>query len=237
MVNVGSQSSLLSNMSTNASFISNNISNVNLNPQPPQQQQQQQQQQQIDPSAAANMLNMQNLSLDVNGQARTPTTFASTFAPQLVNPMMGQQGQQQQQQQPFNPNNYFNVDPNFAANMQQFYQQQQQQFQLAAAAAAAAGGNPAFTGGSPLVYGAGAGAMPNFGVPAELNPNTNQMVQSLVQQTISNHQQQQQAKAQFSPLANYFPAPAANVADHSHSHSHGHGHSHEHGADDHSHSH
>jgi hypothetical protein len=185
------------------------------------------------PSISSNMSNMSNLSTltNVGSQAslmnldsssnNSFTTFASTFAP---NQDAQNQKPFQTAPQPFNPFIPNNLTaspqssapvsaPSISTNSQAFQQPQANflsQFKL--------------ENKEPV---------PAPSAPAS-DFNTNTMVQSLVQQTISNHFLQQQQQQQVN-LSNYFQQQQAHGHSHDghsndgHSHDHDHhGHSHDH---------
>ncbi|CAF0748167.1 unnamed protein product [Brachionus calyciflorus] len=237
MTNIGSQSSLLSNFSTQSSMV--NMSNITLNPTTttttaiPMDQTQTPvpQQNLIGTQQLTNQLNNTHIS-DVNPPAPVPT-FASTFSQQTTPNLTTQMPQV-----PLIANN-----PPPATTSQYFTGlPQQQNLQLSEQALQPPSislFNPSTQ--TPVSISPNQQVQPpvNFlqqfklletqqNVPAAFNPdllnsNPNQIVQNLVQQTISNHFQQQQ-------LHNL---------NHGHGHSHddhsGHGHSHDHGAHGHSH--
>ena len=275
----GSQSSLLSNFSTQSNLIASNISNINLNPvqqpQPQPQQQQQQQQPQQQQQVATESINMPSTE-QVNSQpnpaqASNPTTFASTFASytpsNLTHPPPPPPPTNVQAQQAM-PHMSHQM-PTTASLFQTIPSQQQQQQQRVDSFAPHTSSIPANISFTPLPL---QQQQPNFlqqfkletnmsnlnlgnaAAPAQLAPqqqhspndsaakqqqftemnantNTNQMVQSLVQQTISNHfnqqqLQQQQQQQQQQPLP-FVPPKLFNPAGHSHDCS-SHGHSHDH---------
>lgn len=248
MTLAGSQSSLLSNISNQTDMIESNITSMNLNPVPQQPQQQQQNQQQLQQTQQQFPPNYNN------------TTFASTFASNS-----NQQQQQQQQQHFYTPQapalptantqlpQQFNQVPSSTA---QYFQPPQQPSHHNTASPIPA--NISFTplplqnsflqqfkidsnsnidnnNTQPPTQPLAPPPKTNQ-IEMNTNGNTNQMVHSLVQQTISNHFNQQQLQQQQN--VNLGPQ------DHGHSHDHGaHGHSpcdhddHGHSHGDHGHSH
>ena len=79
---------------------------------------------------------------------------------------------------------------------------------------------------------------PMFNFPMNPNTSQNQMVQSLVQQTISNHFQQQQQQNNLLSSFDHSPGSHGHGSGGDHGHSHDHGdHGHSHGAHGHSHEH
>lgn len=242
IVNVGSQSSLLSSISTQSSLMMpQNISNVNLNPLPPANTPTQAPTQQLLVNNQAAPMSLQ--SPPVAQMENSNVTFASTFAaPPAPLPFSPPQVPQahpplyniSQPPVAFNPvqppvnttAHLFGANPplNFPTSLQPptnlMTQLNLNETQLT---------KPQQPSPSPQ--------------PADLAAgSSNPIVQSLVQQTISNHfqqQQLQQQQQQFQQQMQNFQYHGHSHDDQGHGHSHdnygGHGHSHD--CDGHGHSH
>ena len=226
MTNVGSQSSMLSNLSND--LINNSMANLALNKPPAQAE-----------VSSNNLPPLPSLFGTPAQPAQQPTELAQAQPAQQLNMPNHFYNPALNSYQTFTPNNSFvnAITPQQQQlNQQQFQQQLQLQLQQQQQFYPQENLNKI---GNFEVLPTNAAA--NFGSPVSATlPNSNQMVQSLIQQTISNHMNQQQQQQQNQPNTNFnlpnlessntFQAPQSHDhAAHGHSHDHGaHGHSHDH---------
>ena len=226
MTNVGSQSSMLSNFSND--MINNSMANLALNKPPVQ--------------AEVSNNNLPPLP-SLFGTPTQPAQQPTDLAPQLPQP-----AQLNMPNQFYNPalNSYQTFTPNnsfvnsITPQQQQLQQQQfQQQLQLQLQQQQLYPQENLNKIGNFEVLPTNVAA--NFASPMSATlPNSNQMVQSLIQQTISNHlnQQQQQQQNQLNTNFNLPNMESSNTFQVPQSQDHSaHGHSHDHGAHGHSHDH
>ena len=263
----GSQSSLLSNLSNQTNFIASNISNINLNPIPQQQQQATLSDNNTANVVQFASNTAASLPPTNTNPTTFASTFAYSNQPPTFNqqhlthppqqPVLAQQYTQlpsqppmQQTNLPTTANLFKNTQPPPATNssitssipanisftplpppsglgQSNFLQQFKLESNLSNLNLNSNLPNPGVVGGA-------------VAASTDLNAtaNTNQMVHSLVQQTISNHFNQQQLQQQQQKL--FDPTQLHdNTSHHGHSHDdHGHSHGdHEHSHGDHGHSH
>jgi len=234
MTNIGSQSSLLSSMSSE-SFLSNNIANLQINNA---------NQSESKPTDNYQVPQVNPMLPPFNGQNNVSQNQLPPL-PSLFGSNSPQQKPQQQQvaappQQQLAPQQQQQVAPPLQQQVSAPPVTAQSIFNPAFDSQQPAVNNQVINNIAPQIYASiPSNNLSNHFQPTQAsqvppfmmntNPNSNQMVQNLVQQTISNHFQQQQQSAPEMPSMPYFQPATEPSSAHGHSHEDacdGHGHSH-----------